>query len=350
MIFPAHNSYKGNTSASDLLFGSRKEVVQLFGNSFLRCSPGSRNSSVNFLLIQQRSLKGRGLFSLLSSVLCYIDIAEKYSLVPVVDFENFHTVYNDEDVLTTKNAWEYYFDQLSKFTLDEVYESQNVYITSSRYPCNYDYSVANIPAIRSVYDRHIRIKDGIVESDLLSTEYSNVLGVHYRGQEMRRARGHWFPPTTDQMRAAIDLMFERDGYERIFLVTEDLNLLEEIVRVYGDIVLYTDSYRTRGCNAYQAKCRPKHFYNLGRDVINDAVWLSKCGGLVHCTSNVAEFARLLNRGRYKSELFINNGPNSRIYPLYKVLWSIKNTFPTTWGGFSKSDDALMYKSNFNKCG
>ncbi len=345
MLSIALNSYKGVTRNADFLFRSRCGLVELSGNSFLQCSPGSRNSSVSYLLIQQSSIRGRGMFSLLSSVLCYIDIAKKHSLIPVVDFENFPTVYNDKDISVTKNSWEYYFDQLSNVNLDEVYESRNVFVTCNRYPSNYDYSLTNIPSAYSAYEKFIAIKEGIVGTDPLSTDYSKVLGVHYRGQEMRVARGHWFPPTIDQMRSAIDLMFDRDGYENIFLVTEDLNLLDEIVRIYGDIVLYTDSYRTRGQNAYSTKCRPQHFYNLGREVINDAVWLSRCGGLVHCTSNVAEFSRFLNRGRYKSEIFINNGPNSRIYPLYKVLWRIKNTIPESLGGFSTQDDVLIYRPN-----
>jgi hypothetical protein len=344
MPYASLDSYKGNTPSADLLFRSRREIVELLGNSFLHCSPGSRNSSVNFLLIQQRSARGRGIFSLLSSVLCYIDIAEKLSLIPVVDFENFPTVYGDSDVLTTRNSWEYYFNQLSNISLSEVYDSQNVYVTNNRYPSSYDYSVTSIPSLYSVYDRHIMIKDGIVGADPLRGDHSKVLGVHYRGQEMRIARGHWFPPAAKQMRAAIDLMLDRDRYERIFLVTESLDQLEEIVSIYGDIVLYTDSYRTRGQNAYEAKYRPQHFYNLGREVINDAVWLSKCGGLVHCTSNVAEFARFLGRGQYRSELFINNGPNSRVYPLYKFLWSIRNMLPAPLGGFSTHDDVLTYRS------
>ncbi len=341
----AFNSYKGHTRDADRMFRSRSGLVELLGNSFLKCSPGDRNPSLNFLLIQQSSVRGRGMFSLLSAVLCYIDIAEKCSLIPVVDFENFPTVYNDQDVLTTKNSWEYYFNQLSNVSLIEVYESQNVYVTCNRYPSNYDYSLTNIPSAYSAYDKYITIKDGVVGPDPLLGDHSKVLGVHYRGQEMRVARGHWLPPTFDQMRSAIDLMLDRDGYEKIFLVTEDLNLLEEIARIYGNMVLYTDSYRTRGWNAYKIKCRPQHFHNLGREVINDAIWLSRCGGLVHCTSNVAEFARFLNRGQYRSEIFINNGPNSRIYPLYKYLWSIKNALPASLGGFSTRGDVIIYRSN-----
>ena len=32
-----------------------------------------------------------------------------------------------------KNAWEYYFEPVSKYSLNEVYKSQNVFITSDKF-------------------------------------------------------------------------------------------------------------------------------------------------------------------------------------------------------------------------
>ena len=45
--------------------------------------------------------------------------------------ENFTTIYNEKNkVEKTFNAWEYYFEKLNKYTLKEVYQSQNVILTS----------------------------------------------------------------------------------------------------------------------------------------------------------------------------------------------------------------------------
>ena len=41
--------------------------------------------------------------------------------------QNFFTIYNENNkVDKTYNAWEYYFEQLSNFTLEEVYKSKNI--------------------------------------------------------------------------------------------------------------------------------------------------------------------------------------------------------------------------------
>jgi len=335
-------AYRGTTLAADRLIRSRTRFVQMSGNSFLHCSPGTRHPSDKFLIIQQRSQRGRGLFSLLSSVLCFIDIAERNSLTPLVDFENFQTIYNDEHISSTRNSWEYYFDQLNNYSLDQVYGSKNVYVTSNRYPLGYDYSITTIPSLFSIFERYIKIKSNIVEPDPLGIGHSKVLGVHFRGQEMRTARGHWLPPSFEQIRRAIDCMLERDRYEKIFLVTEDSNLLEQVQSAYGNLVIHSASFRTNGTNAYKSASRPRHFYELGREVLSDALWLSKCGGLIHCSSNVAEFSRFLNRGKYRSTIFINNGPNSRFYPFYKYMWGVKAVLPESFGGFSTDDRTLQY--------
>jgi hypothetical protein len=60
-----------------------------------------------YFVIRQGS-RGRGLFSLVSGVICNLDIADKLGSIPVVDFENYKTVYNEVgSVNGTLNSWEY---------------------------------------------------------------------------------------------------------------------------------------------------------------------------------------------------------------------------------------------------
>lgn len=53
---------------------------------------------------------GSGFFSNVSNVLCHIKTAEQLGMIPVVDFENFKTLYNGQGPINNShNAWEYYF-------------------------------------------------------------------------------------------------------------------------------------------------------------------------------------------------------------------------------------------------
>jgi hypothetical protein len=308
-----------------------------------RLNVHNKDAASNILLIQQESLKGRGLFSLVSAVICYIDIAEKYKLIPVIDFENYPTVYNDPEYRDSNNAWEYYFNPVSSYDINNLPIDANVFITDSKYPKGYDYSISSMPFLLMIYDKFIRLNEQAKSALNLCNISVNAstLGVHFRGQEMRTARGHWLPPNNKQIFTSIDRMLSTGLFNEIFLVTEDLDNLKAVIKRYGNLVKFTDSYRTSSINAYKIKPRQMHFYNLGLEILIDALILGNCGGLIHCSSNVAEFSKFINNGRYVNSIYINNGPNSKIYPLNFVLWRIKSALSEELGGFSTSNQALI---------
>ena len=89
---------------------------------------GKLNADKIFYVIQRSP--GFGLFSNLSFVLNHIKIAKSLGAIPIVDMYNFPTIYNEkEKILNTYNSWEYFFEQLSNYSLEEVYQSKNVIIT-----------------------------------------------------------------------------------------------------------------------------------------------------------------------------------------------------------------------------
>ena len=48
---------------------------------------------------------------------------QKKKMIPIVDMENFTTIYNEKSkVFKTFNAWEYYFEQFSKVNLKNIYK------------------------------------------------------------------------------------------------------------------------------------------------------------------------------------------------------------------------------------
>ena len=281
---------------------------------------------------------GRGLFSLYSSVLCHLHLADRHRLIPVVDFANFATEYNDAQFTGSMNAWEYYFCPVSDFELREVYSSKNVILSSIGYPQGYPMSVTGMPELQAVSAKYIRVLPDIwaqalrcYETDIKS---HHVLGVHFRGQEMRTAPGHWFPPTKTQMVEAIRRAIATGGFNRIFIVTEDAGYLEFLRRQFGQLIIASDHYRTFGANAYRIYPRQTHKYRLGREILVDTIILSLCNGFIGCTSNVAEGAIFLNAGNFCYLHRIDNGPNSDNAFLAKYLWSIKAFLPSHLGGFN----------------
>ena len=299
---------------------------------------GDMNIDRIFYVIRQPG-QGRGLFSLLSSVLCHLDIAESLDATPVVDFQNFPCVYNDPDENQTLNSWEYFFSPVSRYSLDEVYSSRNVLLSATGYPAGYSYTITAEPHLKVIAKKYISFNSYLVESaDDFQMKYflgKNVLGVHFRGQEFRTAPGHWYPPTKKQIVCAINDMISLHRYDKIFLVSEDAGLVDFIMKEYGEIVCANEHFRTYGDNAYRMNnARHRHFLRLGEEAAIDCLLLSRCQGLVACTSNVSNVARFFNDNCYKSQIQINNGPNFNRAIAARYSWRTRSVLPNYLGGFN----------------
>jgi hypothetical protein len=297
----------------------------------------------DYFVIRQES-RGRGLFSLLSAVICYIDFAIKNNLVPVVDFQNYTTEYNEKgSVSGTKNAYEYYFQPLLGVTLDDAYKGKFI-LSDNTYPQGYNFSIGKMPWLFSIYAEYIKLNTQASayltsQSDKIS---SKTVGVHYRGQEARTAAGHWYPPSKKQITTAINQILKSDEYDNIFVVTEDLNYLKFLRAEYGPVVKACEHFRTNGENGYRLYPRDNHKYLLGLEVLIDAILLSRCQALVGCTSNVAEFARFSNNFQYSDNILINNGPNSKYPRVAAHTWRLKNLLPINLGGFRLDSETLIH--------
>jgi len=306
---------------------------------------GPLNEDDYFIVIRQES-QGRGLFSLLSAIICWIDFAEKNQLIPIVDFKNFKTVYNENDLINgTLNSFEYYFKPLNKYTLDEVYQSKNVCFSSNTFPENYGYPITQDKNLYNIYKSHFKFTGQIQKYlDDLKIEFSNIkmLGVHFRGKEMRTAGGHMYPPTLKQMKSAINKMLLIHNYQKIFVSSEDFNLIKILKKEYPEKIIYNkDYYRSTSGNAYKENPRNMHKFKLGREILADVIILSKCDSFIYsASSNVAVFAHFLNRDNYKRVIQIINPINFKRFKLYCLSWYIKRLFPSFLFGFKLDENAI----------
>lgn len=306
------------------------------GNRTWVRSFGPQNPDKVFYVIWRE--RGPGLFSIASSTLCHLHLAESLGMIPVVDMENFTSHYNeDHPVNDTRNSWEYYFRPVTDYPLDEVYNSRAVVFCDGSYPAGYSFCITRVAGLDAIWRKYITVDPDVLEFVDAYCEQniagSSVLGVHFRGQEFRVAPGHWFPPTPTQMINRAHTLMTDGGYRKIFVVTEEQSYLDLFRREFGDQVIHTDAFRTHEVNAYGIYPRPDHKYLLGRDVLRDTLILSRCNALLCSDSNVSEAAQFLNAGHYEKVSFIDNGPNSNNLYLAKYLWFIKKGLPASLGGF-----------------
>ena len=115
-----------------------------------------KNKNKVFYVI--RRSPGAGMFSNVNYVINHLKVCDQYNFIPVVDMENFTTIYNErEKINNTYNAWEYYFEKLNKYSLSEVYNSRNVIITENLFHDSFSHNICN-QRFRKLGKEHLKVK------------------------------------------------------------------------------------------------------------------------------------------------------------------------------------------------
>ena len=90
-----------------------------------------KKSNKNYYVINRSP--GSGMFSNINYVLNHIKYAMKNNMVPIIDMENFTTIYNEkEKIFHTYNAWEYYFEQITNENLKNIYNNKNFILSENK--------------------------------------------------------------------------------------------------------------------------------------------------------------------------------------------------------------------------
>ena len=332
-ILPIKIDYLFNISASPI-FIKLLNFKNLF--EFDLYSFGKKNAKKTFYVIQRSP--GAGLFSNLTFVFNHLMIAKKMGFVPFVDMQNFKTIYNEnKKILRTNNAWEYYFKQLSKYSIKDIYSSKRVIITKNRFYKGFSYKVAN-KKFRVLTHELFKIKKEFVN---YSNNYikknltEKTLGIHYRGTSYKTSANHPFPCTKKQIIKYCEHLIKKYNYKKIFLCTEDKEIFDLLTKTFSDKVLYLkDSYRSLKDDSFKVYPRKNHRYKLGKEILIESLILSKCDGFLHLKTNVSEFVKFLDKKNKIKYHQINNGFNSSNEYIAMWLWYYKNLMPKILGGFN----------------
>ena len=294
---------------------------------------GHKNPRKKFYIINR--YPGAGLFSNYCFVMNQIKFCEFLKLIPVVDMKNFPSIYSEKKkIANVNNSWEYYFKPLNKYSLEEVYKSKNVIFGSSKL-----YSFMHDDMIDKKIKKYfikIRIKKEFIT---LSKKFckknrfenNKVLGVHFRGSTYKVAKKHAFPPTLKIMIENVEKLISRHGYNKIFLVTEEIEYLNAFKKHFGKKCIFTNSIRMGNEDLFAIYPRKNHRYQLGKETLIDTIILSECDGLTFVKTNVTSAAQLLSKKKQKiHEIFL--GYNSSNKFIARWLWYFKKMLPANMGG------------------
>ena len=297
---------------------------------------GIKNKDKKFYVI--RRSPGAGFFSNLTYVLAHLLIAKKYKFIPVIDMENYPTIYNEKKIINkTYNSWEYYFSKVSKYSLKDVYNSKSVILTSNFFENHMPTDMALKNEFHKIIKQYIQINPDILkEMQIFKKKYfkntDKILGVHFRGTTYKTARGHAFPIPPKLMKKNIDNLIKKFGYNKIFVVTEEEKYLEYMKKYYPKKIIYCEVYRTLKIDVFKHYPRVNHRYKLGREILVEALLLSCCAGLTFVKSNVSSAAIAFSKKKLNLHPLLI-GYNSRNKYISRWYWYFKKILPGWMGGF-----------------
>jgi hypothetical protein len=283
--------------------------------------------------------QGAGFWSIVASTLAHCDTAEQQGMTPVVDMENYPSIYQESSpVRGTRNVWEYYFQQPAGRSLVKL--GRSPFVTDGTIPQGYPREIGH-EKYRELWHRYARLNDHAAEHIHNATVdlgvSSRTLGVHFRGQEMRTAVGHKFPPTLRQMNDAIEHVMENYDFDEILLVTEAQQYVDALRKRWGSRLHPSPTFRLWRQNSYRMRTEPRkwHRYRLGMEALQDAHLLAECGGYIRGHSGLSEAALLIAKEPFLPHVRISQGRNSFRPYLAPWLWYAKAALPGSLGGFKK---------------
>ena len=289
---------------------------------------GKKNRLKNFFVI--RNSPGGGFFSIFFTILINLQFIKNKKLIPIVDLENFHTKYNERlKINKTYNSWEYYFQNFSKFNLNEIYRSKNVFFSNLKIDTRKFVNIKTIKQFRKIIKDQLKINKKIIKifKKIYKKKFQNhkVVGLHFRGSDMKNTPNHPFPLTFKQVYNIIDELIAKN-YDKIFLVTEEKKYVKILQQKYKQKLIFLNSFRTNDNKLFTHYSRKYHRYKLGKEILIEALLLSKCDILVSTKTNVI-LSALSFSSKPKKIILIDNGVNVPNLFLSKIYWHIKKFLP-----------------------
>ena len=303
--------------------------IRIFLNRERKISLGKNYPEVIFYVIGHTDKVG-GLFWIVNKVLMHLSYAEEHNYIPIVDFKNYATQYQAEGLLHQENIWEYYFDQPTSYSLNDIASAKNIVISkkaatpSEKHFMGHFYeNEAKILHFRRLYKKYIHLN--IETQKYLEEVYNsiignkkNIIGVLCRGTDYvtKRPKDHPIPPTIEEVIDKVLQYIKEYKADYVFLATEDENIKDKFVLKFGDILLFNEQKRTSLSEVregeYLSETRNRTIvskedkYVSGLQYLTAIYILSKCQYLVATQCGGTKGALIMSDG-YKSTYIFNKG-------------------------------------------
>lgn len=184
-----------------------------------------------------------GLGALIIETLKYIQYAELMGYVPVVDWRK-DTQYSNES--GKENAGNYFFKPLKGNDIEEISKNPNNYIIESKvsdlkkidekHRISKKFDNNNLIKARKMFNDYLEFSDFVnVKLSEIDFDGFNTAGFYLRGTDytVLRPQKHAIQPNVTLAIRKMNQVISKHGFSRIFLVTEDKKIFDEVKNYYG---------------------------------------------------------------------------------------------------------------------
>ena len=294
----------------------RREILQR------KKSYGNSNIDKTIYVIKPDYQDGvEGLLSLIYKQIIYIDYAKKKGYIPFVDWKNYKTQYYDGK----NNVWNYFFQPVSNVKEEEVYKSKNVYLSGwtfkdinsiGLFEADIFFNEEILKNSNKILKENLvfnNVVNQIVEEESKLLDIQNCIGVYVRGTDYVKLRpsGEYVQPDVKMVEKQISYFIDKYNAP-IFLVTEDGNIYDELIKKYSDairIVSYDSFIRNYDGKNVLSKSNVLNDDKRirGQNYLVKMILLSKCKYLISSITQGSKFSYALNGGMYEDQYIFNLG-------------------------------------------
>lgn len=283
-------------------------IYKAFAATGRRISYGEENPDKTFLVIQLSSYAGLG--SILISVACAVAYAKEYNYIPVVDMMTYKTQYLTESEVNHVNAWDKFFEQPAGYKLQDIQNSKNIIICTTRE--NDFYNKANFNFLKP--NKKLLEQTNHYIQHLFTSPDKRVLGVLFRGTDYSNLKpyGHRIQPDINMMITTVKEKLNQWGeFDTIYLCTEVEDAVYRFKEEFpGKIECYPQKRLPASYNQYlatQTFFDENDVYTNAADYFIVLSALSKCTSLIAGSCSGTSYAQLVNNHHYENEYIFSLG-------------------------------------------
>lgn len=261
-------------------------------------------------------------------VLSHLRYAQINGWIPIIDMLNY-PVYNSlpYPVNGTMNAWEYFWQQPNKYSLDEVYQSKNVILSKqnwfSQYDMGYEPShyedselIKNFFQLAATVPLNSKVENIINQkSKEMLKNKKNILGIAFRfgghsKKHFAKTIGHPVQPDIDEMIKLAKIYLDKWGMQYIFLTSDTEEAAQEFKKIFKDklIILKRERFsellkKGETNNLYSQE----NLYKTSLNYLTEMTLLSRCDCLIGSINSGLRYAVIQNNCKYKNVKILNYG-------------------------------------------